>query len=212
MKSLDSQPQVTATMWGNQVVTMIGNSTLRVISGEQLPLLDGAIFAVQERVEAAVCRTMVHTHARISVTGDRSRGNRLELAAGRIDLVDRKAVRGPVIGSDERDGAAAERKAGAQVDVVDLAIGAILDLVAGQVVDRQAAMLIGAEDRTQRWIARMHPDRGVVGRIATVWHGRCFDGCTGGLSKCSGIGLLWSEWNEAQDEEQQCGQDWGTRV
>jgi hypothetical protein len=75
-------------------------------------------------------------------------------------------VGGAVRSGHERDRLAVEPKAVAEVDVVEVAVGEILDLVPFQVVDREAAELVRADDRAARGVVGMNPDRRIVGIAA----------------------------------------------
>jgi hypothetical protein len=61
MKSLDSRPQATATMWGNRVVTMIGNSTQMVaaLDRQLAPGGDGMAFGCLTQLATSIAPELI---------------------------------------------------------------------------------------------------------------------------------------------------------
>lgn len=72
----------------------------------------------------------------------------------------------------ERHAASSEGKAAAKIDVVDLPVGSVLNKTTVEAVDRDAALLVGTDDRAASTPARVHPDGDVVRCLAGVGN-RC---------------------------------------
>jgi hypothetical protein len=89
-----------------------------------------------------------------------------------IHLVDADAVVDAVARGHDRRAATVERDVVADVDVVRPAVGVEVQLLPGEVVDRQPAELVGADHRAQRRVGRVDPDGWIVGGVAGVGHRR----------------------------------------
>ena len=140
---------------------------------EQLPLLLVPVLRIDEEVELSGLRAVVHRRAVDDETGvDRGLdGDVDEMPGRRVDLVDGDGVIAPVPRRDEVHERAAELEPVPDVHVVQIAVGEVLELVAGEVVDGQSPQLVGSDDGAERGVGRMDPDAGIVGRIAGMRDG-----------------------------------------
>lgn len=102
---------------------------------------------------------------------DLARGHGHEVPSTDGDAIDPDRIVAPVPGRDEVDQSAAEAKALSEVDVVQVAVGSVLDLTSAQGVHGNPALLVRADDRASSPANRGNPDRRVVGCVATVWDG-----------------------------------------
>ena len=143
-------------------------ANLAVARIEQLPLLHCAVALIDENKGLFRLGTAVHTQAvRIGETRRLDAvGDRFQQPRGRIDGVNRDAVIGPVARGDERDRLARKHKSFAQVDVVHLAIGQILELFARQVIDIKPRLFLRGDDDAARRVCRIDPHCRIVGCIA----------------------------------------------
>src|SRR4030095_2771419 len=62
-----------------------------------------------------------------------------------------------------------------QVDVVQVAVGQELQLTAGQIVDGESGVLVGADHDARARRGRVDTDDHVVSRVARTWNGRRLD-------------------------------------
>lgn len=85
------------------------------------------------------------------------------------DAIDPDRIVATVPGRDESDPSAAEAKALSEVDVVQVAVGSVLDLTSAEGVHGNPALLVRADDRASSPANRVNPDRRVVGCVPAVW-------------------------------------------
>ncbi len=134
--------------------------------GRDAPLAEQAVAAVvHEHVVAG--RAGVHAQAVGVAEARRHRvAGARQLARRGIEEVERDALVGAVAGSHQRARLAVDHEAVAQVHVVHAPVGHRLQQAALEVIDVEAEVLVGGDDRALRGIARVHPDRRIVGRVA----------------------------------------------
>ena len=131
-------------------------------------LQQAPVLVVDEHVEAAR-RVASGADAVDLVQPGRELGQGAHAAAA-VDAEQQHAVTVALRGDGQVPVAAVVAQALPQVDVVDAADRQKLRLAPLQVVDRQAALLVGAQDAAARGLRRMDPDGGIVRGVAAAPH------------------------------------------
>ena len=132
-------------------------------------LQEGAVLVVSDGVD----RTLAVLKQAQAVDVAQRRGdlaNIVKLAAARVDGEQVQAVVIAVAGHRQIHPTAAQLEAITHIDVVQAAHRQVLHLLASQVVDTQAALLVGAQHAARGRLGGIDPDRRIVGGIAEARH------------------------------------------
>ncbi len=151
---------------------------------------EGAVLVVGDRIGDTLA---VLEHAQAVDIAQR-RGDLADIAEHPACAVDGEQVQAVVVsvaGHGQVHALAAEAETAAHIDVVQPADGQALQLAAFQVVHHQPALLVGAEHAALRRIARIDPDRRVIGGVPQTGH-------RAGLHRCrqtdDGFGMRQCLW------------------
>ncbi|MNQ69154.1 hypothetical protein D3C85_837350 [compost metagenome] len=82
-----------------------------------------------------------------------------------IQTIDGDGLVGPVAGRDQNHRLPAQHEAFAQVDIVHLAVGQMLDDATLHVIEVQPGLLVRADDQAVGRVVRIGPDDGIVGGV-----------------------------------------------